>query len=84
MTQNSPCFSLFCLTHIDDGAFCDRFFRGSFLPVGEHCEPTGKKEPRKKICHRTPIIYVCGGISERGNLKNGESQKWGVSKMGNL
>ena len=32
---------------MEDGAFCYRFFRGSILPVGEHCEPTGKIEPRK-------------------------------------
>ena len=55
----------FYLTHMDTEAFCDNFFRGSILPVGEHCEPTGKIEPRKKLsqnpqCPCVCTIHLCG------------------------
>ena len=51
-------FTLFCLTHIYNGAFCDTFFRGSILPAGEHCEPAGKIEPRKKVSQNPHYICV--------------------------
>ena len=47
------------LTHMDDEAFCGRFFRGSILPVGEHCEPTGKIEPRKNLPQNPHHPCVC-------------------------
>ena len=49
----------FCLTHMEDEAFCGRFFRGSILPVGEHCEPTGKIEPRKNLPQNPHPPCVC-------------------------
>ena len=38
MTQKIP---LVFLTHIDKGAFCDRFFGGSILPGGEALRAAG-------------------------------------------
>ena len=46
---------------MENGAFCGRFFRGSILPVGEHCEPTGKIEPRKNL----PQNPHCPCVSKR-------------------
>ena len=51
MTQNSPPYNL---THIDGGAFCDRFFLGLYFTRRRTCEPTGKIEPQKKSVTEPP------------------------------
>ena len=52
-------FTLFCLTHIEEGAFCGRFFPGLILPDGEHCEPSGKIRPGKNLPQNPPPLCVC-------------------------
>ena len=54
---------------MDDEAFCGRFFRGSILPVGEHCEPTGKIEPRKNLPQNPHRPCVCTFLSKSADTK---------------
>ena len=55
MSQNSPCLPY---THGGWGVLW-QIFRGSILPVGEHCEPTGKIEPWKNLPQNPhpPCVY---------------------------
>ena len=52
-------FYCIIFTHIYNGGFVTDFFRGSILPVGSQCSPTGKIEARKKSVTKRLIIYVC-------------------------